>query len=206
MRQLKFYNSAAPAGLYRFRYKIYVEEMGRPQTYADHAAKTVKDPLDSFAREAVAFNDDEIIGCVRGNYLRDGDAGEYEAFYALDALTPAEREKTSICTKVMVDKPYRGTSLAMKLLFLQYRMALDAGMDICIVDCNPPIDRQNARLGFKPLFEKDHPEYGRVHVMRLDMRDEAHLQAIRSPLAGILRLHRQGHSTEKPTRPAIAAE
>ena len=32
--------------VFRFRYEIYVEEMQRPQIYADHAARTVAEPFD----------------------------------------------------------------------------------------------------------------------------------------------------------------
>lgn len=66
--------------LYTFRYRIYVEEMARPQKYADHDARTIRDPLDDTAYNLVAWQDDAIAGCVRVNFARDGGMDYYERF------------------------------------------------------------------------------------------------------------------------------
>ena len=58
--------------LYAFRYRIYVEEMGRPQKYADHDMRRIRDPLDETGRNLVAWDNSEIVGCVRVNFARDG--------------------------------------------------------------------------------------------------------------------------------------
>jgi hypothetical protein len=42
--------------LFSFRYRIYVEEMQRKQKYADHSSKQIRDPLDDFAINLVAWD------------------------------------------------------------------------------------------------------------------------------------------------------
>ena len=63
--------------LYRFRYAVYVEEMGRPQRYADHGRKRIEEPLDAPAANFIALKDEEVVGCVRWNGGQDTDFGEY---------------------------------------------------------------------------------------------------------------------------------
>ena len=58
--------AVTPRELFRFRYKIYIEELGRKQTYVDHARKVIIDDLDDTARQVVAFRDGEVIACIRG--------------------------------------------------------------------------------------------------------------------------------------------
>ncbi len=54
--------------VFRFRYEIYVEKMKRPQTYADHAARSVEEPLDGTGRIYLAEDDQgHVVGTVRSN-------------------------------------------------------------------------------------------------------------------------------------------
>jgi hypothetical protein len=59
--------------LFRFRYRIYVEEMPRKQKYSNHASKQIRDPLDHFAISLIARGTDgAIIEAVRTNFGSDG--------------------------------------------------------------------------------------------------------------------------------------
>ena len=50
--------------LYAFWYRIYVEEMARPQKYADHATRRIRDPLDDRGYNIVAWDAaGQISGC-----------------------------------------------------------------------------------------------------------------------------------------------
>src|SRR4051794_24808022 len=74
--------------LYRFRYAIYVEEMKRPQRYADHQRKRIQEPLDSLAANFIALKDDEIVGCIRWNGGQDAYFGEYVDLYDMRRAGP----------------------------------------------------------------------------------------------------------------------
>lgn len=187
MRELRLYRGDCPADLYSFRYRIYVDEMGRTQRYADHDAKIIKDPLDDFAVQGVAFDNGAMVGCLRANFLRDGDIGEYKSLYRIDDLSPAEIAGASICTRFMVEPTLRGTALPMRLLLQQYADALEQRITTCYVDCNEPMRDFFIRFGFKSLFLTQHPEYGRVEVMRLDIEDAEHLVSVRSPFLSLYR-------------------
>lgn len=180
-----FSGDTAPAALYRFRYSIYVEEMHRRQKYACAETKTIRDPLDEKGHQGIVARGEEIVGCIRMNLLKDGPVGDYFDFYRLAALTPAELAKASICTRLMIDASVRRTSLSVELVKFAYEFGLQNGVESCFIDCNSHLTKFFLRFGWRALFRDEHPEYGLVDVMRLDLTDLGHLARIGSPFAAI---------------------
>jgi|SRR5580658_1753390 GNAT superfamily N-acetyltransferase len=173
--------------LYRFRYRIYVDEMARKQKYADHRAKRIEDPLDSFATNLIAWDAaGSVVGTVRTNFSRDGDLNGYDAFYDMDTCS-AHPGTTSICTRMMVAPAHRRSGLAVQLSVAAYEYGLVRGITHNFMDCNAHLVRFYQGMGFvQHLPQREHPEYGVVTVMRLDVRDRAHLQAVHSPFLALL--------------------
>ena len=56
--------------VYRFRYRIYEEEMNRHDQYADHEKKRITDPLDAHGYNIAACIDNEIVAVNRVQFLR----------------------------------------------------------------------------------------------------------------------------------------
>jgi hypothetical protein len=90
---------------------------------------------------------------------------------------------TAVTTKLLVAKAYRSSTLGYRLASAGYRAHLLAGIEHDFIDVYPARVPFFERLGYRlHRAEVPHPEYGPVIVMRLGMRDEAHLRAVRSPL------------------------
>ena len=89
-----------PWELRRFRYEVYVKEMNRRQMYANHDDQTITDPLDSFSTNIVARDGDNIVGCLRTSFFRDGDLGYYKDFYRINDYFSSV-EGISIVTQLM---------------------------------------------------------------------------------------------------------
>lgn len=51
--------------VYRFRYRVYVEEMNRQERYADHDRKRIEEPMDAENTIIGAFKDGQVVGTVR---------------------------------------------------------------------------------------------------------------------------------------------
>jgi hypothetical protein len=51
--------------IYEFRYQIYIEEMGKPNSHADHASKQLRDELDDQATLLYASRNGELTGTLR---------------------------------------------------------------------------------------------------------------------------------------------
>lgn len=172
-----------PKDLFRFRYEVYVEELHRKQSYACHDTRTIEDPLDATGHHGIVHKDGEIIACVRLNIVREGGVQPYFDFYEMGRLPKAEQITASICTRNMVAKPYRNTGVSVRMLKLIYLHGIENGVTTCFMDVNEPLIGLFQKFGYKALFEKEHPDYGLVTVMRLDALDCAYLREIRSPFA-----------------------
>ena len=189
----------SPPELYRFRYAVYVEEMGRKQRYARHDVKTIIDPLDATGVNVIAFEDDGIIGCVRVNFLKDGPIGDYADFYGLTGLSELERDGASITTRLMIARARRTTPLTVAIVTTVYEYALRLGNTASYIDCNSHLVEFFVKFGYRAQFRKNHVEYGDVTVMRLDVCDHDHLSSVGSPFAPICR---RLLDERRPMRPA----
>jgi N-acyl-L-homoserine lactone synthetase len=170
------------AEIFRFRYSIYVEEMKRPQRYADHHARQIEDPLDTFGHLLMATVNGVLVGTLRTNFLRDGNIGEYATLYGIAGQSPAERSVTSVTARLMIVPEYRSGTLAVRLARAVYEFGLASNIESDYLDCNPPLEPFFRRLGHLPVRTPRHPEYGDVTVIHLRLRDESHLRTIGSPL------------------------
>lgn len=172
-----------PEAVYRFRYEVYVAELGRRQRYACHDTRSIRDPLDDTAHQIVAYKDEEIVAVVRLNFVRDGNLGEYEALYGISGLNTQEKATSAVCTRIMTARRYRHTPLGYRMIESAFRFSAEHDVTICLIDVNEPRRELFEKLGFRLLDRIEHPDYGRVCLMRLDGLDINHLRAVASPFA-----------------------
>jgi len=175
--------------VFRFRYGIYVQEMGRPQTYADHTGRTFEEPLDKTGR--TFFAEDErghVVGTVRTNYGRDTDFGDYAALYGMECAGGCYPERVSITTKLMVSPKYRTGTLCCRLSIAGFRYALVDRILFDFIDCNPHLEDTFQRLGYRRYTGRiQHPEYGDVLPLVLLLTDLDHFERVGSPFARVCR-------------------
>lgn len=197
MVTIRFANTAEDLeAIYRFRYRIYVEEMRRPQKNADHLARRINDELDLNGHNIAAFDGTEIVGVVRANFARDGALGQYEEFYDLHSVGSDHPIRTSITTRLMVASAHRRSAVPTMLVVACYRLGLANDIRWNFIDCNDHLVRFFTRFGFvRHLPQGQHAEYGNVTRLRLDLRDAAHLAAVRSPFLHLLKASEQSSVT-----------
>ncbi len=203
--------------VYRLRYQIYVEEMGRRQQYADHGQGIVCEPLDitGHVLSASVVHSDEVVATVRFNVGVDEHFGVYTELYRLSMFAPYFPSQVSITTKLMIAAPYRRDRLAVDLACFSYRRALELQACFDFIDCNPPLVPFFTRLGYRQVFDPvHHPEYGDVIPLVLVLHDVNHLQRIGSPFAVIARRFADRHHSiefyrhlvsELPSRSTVAS-
>jgi hypothetical protein len=173
--------------VFRLRYEVYVEELGRTQRHADHAARTIEEPLDARANVFCAYDGERLVGTVRSNYARCSPLDDYEALYEMSRCGSAHPQRTSVTTKLVVAPDHRNSMLAYRLAVATYFTGLCDGVLCDFVDVYPARVPFFERLGYRiHLPRAVHPEYGAVIVMRLDMRDARHLAAVKSPFLRVL--------------------
>ncbi len=176
--------------LYAFRYAIYVEEMARPQRHADHAMRRISDPMDGTARNLIAWNSDEIVGCVRVNLARDGGVDYYRELLRMDAVGSAWPDAVSLCTRLMIRPEWRSSPLAMRLSIAAFELGLRECIRWNFIDCNDHLASFFTRMGYVTTHRPTHDEYGQVNAMRFDLTNEQWLASAGSPFRQSFNRHR----------------
>lgn len=169
--------------VYRLRYAVYVDEMNRVQRHADHDRKVIIEPFDATAVILGAFESGVAVGTVRSNVSAQTDLLFYPHLYEMSIVGSFHPGNTSVTTKLVVAKPFRGTRLAIQLACAIYDAGRERGIEFDFIDCNPDMVSLYERLGYRRYrSEVVHPEYGVVIPMVLALSDLRHLIAVKSPL------------------------
>lgn len=168
--------------LFAFRYRIYVEEMRRPQKHADHVHRMIRDPLDDTAHNFVAWESGEAVGCVRVNFAIDGGLDYYRDLLRMDVLSERYPVGVALCTRLMILPKYRGSPLALRLCIAGLELGLKHGIVWNFIDCNDHLVGIFERMGYEWTHKAVHEEYGHVNAMRFDLRKLAVMKAQGSPL------------------------
>jgi hypothetical protein len=137
--------------------------------YADGATRLLEQPLDQSGDIWIALADGEIVGTLRVNLGCRSDLGFYSDVYGLKALgvSPAA---VGIVTNFVMLRPYRNLAIAMCLVRAVFSMAVRAGVQTALLDCEPKMVRLYGWMGFE-IHKEDfvHPYYGPGICMKMDM-------------------------------------
>jgi hypothetical protein len=182
--------------VYRFRYTVYVQAMGRESRYAEHEARQLRHPLDATGINIAALDGPSIIGVIRNNFGVDGSFGQFWDFYGIGHCDYEHPRQTSITSGLMVATTRRGGFLGARLAIAAYEDGLSRGIRWNFIDCIPSLAPFYLAFGWvEHLPEATHPEYfNRVRRLRLDLEDEKHFERVRSPFLDCYRKHRARRS------------
>jgi|SRR5215831_530167 len=169
--------------IYEFRYEVYIEEMGKPYSHANHERRQLSDELDGRATLLYAERAGEIVGTVRINWGEDPAASK--AFAETCGLADFHRFPTrtlSFCSRLMVRQDRRYSATAAALSTEAYKKGRERGTQFNFVHCAPRLVRLFERMGFRRYragFED--AEVGAQVPLVLVLEDIDHLRASRSP-------------------------
>jgi predicted GNAT family N-acyltransferase len=170
--------------VYRLRYQVYVEELGATMEYADHQQKALSDEWDKTADIIGAWQNDELVGCVRLNYSHNTDLSEYESFYS--KLVNGNSNSISISSKWVVAQAFRRTILSARLSQGCYAQMHVRSAYLNYLTCQTNLVGLYSRMGFRICGASFfHPEAGCLTPMVLVVQDYEYLQQIKSPFANI---------------------
>jgi CRP-like cAMP-binding protein len=174
--------------VYRFRYRIYAEEMGLSPPEADHGAKLLTDPLDGPGVSYALLDDGEVAGSLRLVYLEDlsNPAPLIEKFSMQPALD--EWDASAICTtsRFMLDPRRRHGRAILQLMETAYLDAVARGVRLNYGDCSPHLVPFYEHLGYRRYTRAyNDSSYGfKVPILML-ARDREGFRRLHSPLARV---------------------
>lgn len=170
--------------IYRFRYEIYIEEMGKPYKNADHVNRLLTDELDDLATLLYFENEGEIHGTVRINWGKDDVA--FAAFdnpnFRLSRFDRFASKAFSFNSRFMVSPQFRNSRLGLDLARRSYWLGLQHRVLFNFINCNPGLVEFFERLGFKKYESTFLDEMvGDQTPMVLFLEDVDHLRHVKSP-------------------------
>ena len=124
--------------VYRLRYSVYVEEMGRYQETADHEGRRLVEPEDEHGWIFFARDGDDVVGTARLSWGADGFSPRQIDEYSLAPfLEQVPVRMLAVGERVMVMAKYRGTGLVDELLELRRQACADHDIRIVFSACEP---------------------------------------------------------------------
>lgn len=169
--------------IYEFRYRVYIEEMGKPYSYADHRRKRLTDPLDENATLLYCSSEGEIIGTVRINWGEDASTvSEFREPCNLEMFRCFPPGCLSFCSRLMVHKDHRYTAIALALSTAAYEIGRERGTQFNFAHCAPRLVKLFERMGFRQYAQSfEDVAAGEQVPLVLVIEDIAHLKATSSP-------------------------
>lgn len=136
--------------IYRFRYSVYVDEMGKSLSYADEVRKMLYDELDQSAEHFMGLVGGQVVACARLNKASDVAAGdELRQLYRLDEWAGFPSETVSLSSRLMVARPWRGSAVLGSLLLELYRYSRERGIRFNFLNCAPSLLDLYEQMGYR---------------------------------------------------------
>jgi hypothetical protein len=181
--------------LYRFRYRVYVEELRREIGGVDHERRIVHDAEDDrpYTHHLYAGSLRDIEGVVR---LRVWDPGqmpaEMAAKLAMHRFGAAQaRLRTSEIGRFMIDPRRRGAWVLPSMARKSYEFLVgDCQADVSFCYCRPGLVDYYRRLGARPYGAElvDEPEGMEVPLVSV-LSDHDYYRRVNSPMAHWVKKH-----------------
>ncbi len=177
--------------VYRLRYDVYVEEMGRYRSVADHEQRMLYEDCDEQSRISYAAVDGEVVATARLTW--GGDAPLPQRMVDQYGLAPflAELPASAIAVgeRGMVRPHLRGSDVLLKLMGAGMQFANEKRIQLVFGDCEPHLLNLFLSLGQRTYSKRNvnSAEAGYLIPLVLVIEDVAYLRQLNSPLLEYVR-------------------
>lgn len=176
--------------VFRFRYDVYVAEMNRYRSIADHERRRLFEAVDEQSRLYLATAEDKVIGAMRFTWGADAPfiprhIEQYDLEPFLDCVSP---EEIIVGERFMVLREYRGTDLLFRMFQTYLEFVNEHRIQLIFGDCEPHLLNLYQGLGFRTYTKRNvnSPETGYLIPLIMVPEDIAYMERINSPLLKVL--------------------
>ncbi len=174
--------------IYRLRYEVYVQEMGKPLESAGNNEGLLYDVLDNSSILLYAQTGNNIVATIRvtiaaaENY--PADLAEVFCMNKIQLLhTNWGNQHFGLGTKLAVKPEYRNSPTLYLIISEAYRLLREYKVQLCFTGCNPYLVPLYERMGFRKFAKNfTDPGYGLLVSLVMVVEDINHFRAIKSPL------------------------
>jgi CRP-like cAMP-binding protein/N-acyl-L-homoserine lactone synthetase len=181
-------DEAQRRAVYRFRYQVYVEELGLAPPGTDRAAGQIRDALDEASTSYLLRRDQAVVGSLRVLRLADlrDPAPLVEKFAlqpALEAFAPHEIATTS---RFMLHPALRHGKAILALMRRAFEDARAGGVRLNYGDCSPHMLPLYEHLGYRRYGAAfNDPDFGYKLPIVMLLGDLEGFAEVRSPLTRV---------------------
>jgi hypothetical protein len=177
----------------RFRYRVYVEELGKKLRHANHGEALLREPLDDDSVLLYALEGDNVLGSLRWTPCAPHLLAP-QLCRALDLtrftclLRP---ERISFTSRFMVAARCRKSLVAGKLVQAAYHLARERGIQFDFIHVSPTLVSFYEHVGHRRYAGSFiDPDAGAQVPMVLVLEDVEHLRNVCSPFLRLARARR----------------
>lgn len=170
--------------IYRFRYKVYIEEMRKRIRYANHTERTLRDALDETAMLLYVRLKNEIVATLRKNFLSSTSLSDHlsQTFKIEQFAAAFPRHVLSFSSRLMIASELRNSLLLNLIVMEFYRDARARNLQFDFSHAAPWLVPFYENLGYRRYTASFlDPDAGLQIPMVLVIEDVEHLRAVRSP-------------------------
>ncbi len=171
--------------IYKFRYQVFVKEMGISVKNADRKTRMIVDAMDEFSIQLYAQDDAGIIGTLRAMFGNvEQFPQELSRIFCMEKFQSLSKEnKLCLTTKLAVTKKYRGSQVLYMLMAKVYELFRENKAKFVFSGCNPYLIPLYDQMGFRRRFARNFTDYGYGLLVPLVMvvEDVDHFRAVKSP-------------------------
>lgn len=176
--------------VYAFRYRIYVDELGREIGGVDHVRKVVCDVDDEQECSVLLYTGplDDISATVRLRIWQPGRIPRHEfEMLSMSKFPGIEERRISELGRLMIRPTLRGKLLLPSLVRSVYERGVAAGVDLGFCYCAPGLVPHYRKLGFRPYAAPLVPTVDGLEVPLVGIAsDSKYLKQMGSPVASLV--------------------
>ena len=173
--------------VYRLRYDIYVEEMGRYRGIADHERRMLVEPEDATARIFYAAPEGEVVATSRFSWGGDApfSARQIDAYQLAPFLAEVSPKAIVVGERGMVLPRLRGSPIFEQLMVASRGFVREKRIQLIFGACEPHLLSLYLGRGARPFAERNinSPEAGYLIPIVTVVEDIEYLRRIGSPVA-----------------------
>jgi hypothetical protein len=175
------------SAVFRFRYSVYVTELGKTVASADHSRREIHDPEDDLPGSTLFYtgSEEEMTGTLRVQLFPSGQVPDgFSKRFSLDLFPGIADQTVAEAGRLLVSKTLRGKLVLPALARAGLAHLHAAGVFFNFCYCAPGLVRPYRRLGYRPYScELINTADGLRVPMVLVTSDLQYLKRAHSPLA-----------------------
>lgn len=178
------------SAIYRQRYDIYVKEMDRYRTIADHDNRWLREPVDDVSRLFYAVRRGQLVGSFRLTLGADSPISDtlIDKYGLAPFLEELPHDALIVGERFMVNKEYRGSDVLFDMFTTYMNLVNELRIQLMIGDCEPHLLNVYQALGFRPYDASNinSPDAGYLIPLVIVAEDIDYIRHLKSPLADVM--------------------